>query len=102
MLLGTALLVTQVSQPLVLDDSAEIEQADENDSHDADAPHWVVATDLAINTISQVDLHQELYQIREIILDEVADPHIIHPAQKLSDSDHFRTLFRNVISTNAP
>ena len=104
MLLGTAVLVSQVSQPLVVvQNSIDIEQSDDKEAEEgADNVHWAAKTDLALNTISQVDLHQELYQIREIILDEVADPHIIHPAQQLTDSDHFRTLFRNVISTNAP
>lgn len=104
MLLGTAVLITQVSQPLlIVQNNSDVEQSDDQDAQrDATDAHWAAGTDLALNTISQVDLHQELYQIREIILDEVADPHIIHPAQKLTESDHFRTLFRNVISTNAP
>lgn len=103
MLLISALLVTQVSQPLAqLSYSSDIEQTDDSDEADSQESYSIISADLALNSISQLNLHQEFYQIREIVLDEVADPHVVHVAQHLTESDHFRTLFRNVISTNAP
>ena len=102
-LLGVAIVISQVEQPLYADQlDIKTEQSDQSDQESSDETRLVIAADLAINSISGLNLHQELYQIREIILDDVADPHIVHLAQNHIDSDHFRTLFRNVISANAP
>jgi hypothetical protein len=102
-MLVSALLVTQVSQPIAqLTYSQGVEQSDGADNADSDSNKLVISADLALNSSTQLNLHQEFYQIREIVLDEVADPHVIYVANELTESDHFRTLFRNVISTNAP
>ena len=102
-LLGLAIVISQVEQPLYSDQfDVKTEHAEQSDDQSSDETRLVVATDLAINSISGLNLNQELHQIREIILDDVADPHIIHLAQNLTESDHFRTLFRKVISANAP
>lgn len=104
-LLVSALLVTQVSQPVFnWSYTPETEQTDLPNSDEAgsEATHAVVSADLALNSISHLNIHQEFYQIREIILDEVTDTHVVYVAHKLAESDHFKILFRNVISTNAP
>ncbi len=104
MLLGSAILVNQVSQPMAkLQAQARVEQGEEDTQ--ATGSHeqvYVVQDNLAINSFSQINLHQELYQIREIILDEVADPQHFYLVTDISGSSLFRTLFRQVISPNAP
>ena len=103
MILGSAILMNQISQPLaIIQSKADIEQSDDGKSTESDDAVYVLQANLAINSFSEVTLHQELYQIREIILDEVADPQPVHAIQQITETDHFRTLFRKVISTNAP
>ena len=103
MILGSALLMNQISQPLaIIQSKADIEESDDGKSTETDDAVYVLQANLAINSFSEVTLHQELYQIREIILDEVADPQPVHAIQQITETDHFRTLFRKVISTNAP
>lgn len=96
-----AVVASQVSQPVV----AKSQSIEESTTSEDDASEEVVITaseDLAITSASGLNLNQEFYQIREIFLDDVADPHVIHLAQKLTETDHFKTLFRKVISANAP
>jgi hypothetical protein len=100
MILGVAVVVAQVSQPVIAK-SYEIEQA-ANDDESSEQSEVAVSADVAITSATGLNLNQESYKIREIILDEVADPHVIHIAQKLTETDHFKTLFRKVISANAP
>lgn len=103
MVLGSSLLMNQISQPLaIVQSKADVEQSDDTESTDSDEAIYVLQANLAINSFSQVTLQQELYQIREIILDEVADPQPVHTIQQVTETDHFKTLFRKVISTNAP
>lgn len=103
MIIGSALLMNQISQPLaIIQSKADIEQNEEGKSTESDDAVYVLQANLAINSFTEVTLHQELYQIREIILDEVADPHPVHALQQITETDHFKTLFRKVISTNAP
>lgn len=102
MILGSAVLMNQISQPLaIIQSKANIEQSDDGETTDS-KDVYVLQANLAINSFSHITLHQELYQIREIILDEVADPQPVHAIQQITETDHFRTLFRKVISTNAP
>jgi hypothetical protein len=103
MILGSALLMNQISQPLaIIQIKAEVEQNDDNQSTNSDDEVFVLQANLAINSFSQVTLHQELHQIREIFLDEVTDHHPVHVVKKITETDHFKTLFRKVISANAP
>ena len=103
MILGSAILLNQVSQPLaVIQANADFEQNDNEDSAESEDEVFVLQANIAINSSSTVTLHQELYQIREIILDEVADPHPVHEIQQIAETEHFKTLFRKVISANAP
>ena len=102
-ILGSAVLVNQVTQPLsVVQTKTDVEQGEGSKPTDSDEAIYVLQTNLAINSFSQVTPHQELYQIREILLDEVSDPHPVYATQRLTGSDHFKALFRKVISTNAP
>ena len=103
MILGSAVLMNQISQPMAITQGkADIEQNEDGKSTEKDDVFYVLQSNLAINSFSQVTLHQELYQIREIILDEVADPQPVHAIRQITETDHFKTLFRKVISTNAP
>jgi hypothetical protein len=103
MILGSAVLTNQISQPLtIIQSKADVEQNDDSKSTDSDDAVLVLQANLAINSYSQVTLHQELHQIREIFLDEVTDHQPVHVVKKITETDHFKTLFRNVISTNAP
>jgi hypothetical protein len=103
MILGSAILMNQISQPMaIIQSKADVEQSDDGKSTETDDTVYVLQANLAINSFSQVTLHQELYQIREIILDEVADPQSVHDIQRITETDHFKTLFRKIISTNAP
>ena len=103
MILGSAVLMNQISQPLaIIQSKTDIEQSDDGNTADTDDAVYVLQSNLVINSFSHITLHQELYQIREIILDEVADPQPVHAIQQITETDHFRTLFRKVISTNAP
>jgi len=102
-ILGSALLVNQISQPLaVIQSQADVEQDEDGRSTESNEDVYVLQANLAISSFSQVTLHQELHQIREIILDDVAEAHPVHAIQHFAESDHFKTLFRKVISTNAP
>ena len=103
MILGSSVLMNQISQPLtIIQSKADVEQSEDGKSTESDDAVYVLQANLAINSFSQITLHQELYQIREIILDEVADPQPVHDIQRVTETDHFKTLFRKVISTNAP
>lgn len=96
-----AVVATQVSQPVI----AQTQNVEDSTSAEENASDEVVISagaDFAVTSASGLHLNQEFYQIREIFLDDVADPHVVHDAQKLTETDHFRTLFRKVISTNAP
>lgn len=100
MILGIAVVVSQVSQPVIAK-SYDVEQSADDDSNKAET-QVTISKDVAITSASGLNLNQEFYKIRDIILDEVADPHVVHVAQKLTETDHFKTLFRKVISANAP
>ena len=100
MTLSVAIVTAQVSQPLMAK-SFDVEQSATDDNNSADE-EYSISPDVAITSASGLSLSQEFYKIREIILDEVADPHVVHVAQKLTETDHFKTLFRKVISANAP
>ena len=103
MILGSAILLNQVSQPLaIIQANTDVEQNQDEETTESEDEVYVLQATLAINSSSQVTLHQELYQIREIILDEVADPQPVHAIQQITETDHFKTLFRKVISANAP
>ena len=103
MLLGSAIVVNQVSQPLVnLQTRAKVEQSENTKASGSPEQTLVVQDNLAINSFSQITLHLERYQIREIILDEVADPQHFYRVVDFTGSSLFRTLFRQVISPNAP
>jgi hypothetical protein len=103
MILGSAILANQVIQPFaIVNAKADVEQSKDDGPTGPKDKAFVLQANIAINSFSQVTLHQERYQIREIILDEVVDSeHVYHPRQ-ITESDHFRTLFRQVISPNAP
>jgi hypothetical protein len=103
MILGSAVLMNQISQPLaIIQSKADIDHSEDGKTTESDDGVYVLQANLAINSFSQVTLHQELHQIREIILDDVSDPHPVHVIQQITETDHFKTLFRKVISTNAP
>jgi hypothetical protein len=103
MILGSAVLLNQISQPLaIVQSKADVEQNEDTESTESDDAVYVLQANLAINSFTQVTLHQELYQIREIVLDEVAKPQPVHAVQQITETDHFKTLFRKVISANAP
>jgi len=99
-ILGVAVLVAQVSQPVIAKDHL-LEQAAGDQDEDSETT-FSISPDVAITSASGLHLSLEFYKIREILLDEVADPHVVHAAQKLTETDHFKTLFRKVISANAP
>ena len=103
LLVGMAVLTSQVAQPLwaattVQQENNRPDKEHNNDTR-ADAPELY---NPVINSAPQINLHLERYQIREIVLNEVADPHPVTSPARLAESEHFRTLFRKVISTNAP
>ena len=103
MIIGSAILMNQISQPLsIIQIKADVENHEDDETTESDDAVYVLQANLAINSFSQVTLHQELHQIREIILDEVAKPQPVHAIQKITETDHFKTLFRKVISANAP
>lgn len=103
LLIGMAVLTTQVAQPLWAATTVQQEDNRPDKEHNkdtrADAPELY---NPVINSAPQINLHLERYQIREIVLNEVADPHPVTSPVRLTESKHFRTLFRKVISTNAP
>ena len=86
----------------IVQSKADVEQSEDTESTESDEGVYILQANLAINSFSQVTLHQELYQIREIILDEVAKPQPVNAIQQITETDHFKTLFRKVISANAP
>jgi len=97
-----AIMADQVTQPLTISESSSnIEQNEKDNSQDSDEQIYVLQN-LAINSFSTITIHQEFYQIREIILDEVADPQPVQVLDGLREDNYFRTLFRQVISPNAP
>jgi hypothetical protein len=103
MILGSSVLMNQISQPLaIVQNKADVEEGQNTESTDSDDALYVLQANLAINSFSPVTLHQELYQIREIVLDEVAKPQPVNAVQQITETDHFKTLFRKVISANAP
>jgi len=103
MILGSAVLLNQISQPLaVVQNKVDVEEGQNAESTDSDDALYVLQANLAINSFSQVTLNQELHQIREIVLDEVAKPQPVNPVQQITETDYFKTLFRKVISANAP
>ena len=102
-MLGSAILLNQVIQPImIVEAKTKTEQSDDGSANGADEDTYVLQANVAINSFSPISLHQELYQIREIILDEVEDPQSTLEVENLTESDHFRTLFNQVISPNAP
>jgi hypothetical protein len=102
MIIGSAVLVNQISQPIALiEPDADFAQGDDN-TQDSDEATYVLQANVAINSFTPVTLHQELHQIREIILDEVADPQEYHIGLQRPESDHFKTLYSQLISPNAP
>lgn len=103
MMLGSAILLNQVIQPImIVETEVNSEQSDDGNATESDEDTYILHSNVAINSFSPISLHQELYQIREIILDEVEDPQSTLEVENLTESDHFRTLFSQVISPNAP
>ena len=97
--LGSAMLVQQVSAlELQVTVAEETESGDENTEGNV-ASFNVSQT--AINSVVGVHLTQELHQIMEIRFESKNDPEFENEVA-LFDSGHYRTLFRQVISPNAP
>lgn len=103
MILGLTIVVNQVSQPQsIVKTTVEDSQKDDSETSTTDDQTYILQANLAISSISQITPHQEFYQIREIVLNEVSDPLPAHDTPYIAGTSHFRTLFRKVISTNAP
>ena len=103
MILGSAVMVNQVAQPIAMSvPNIDVTQSDDSDRNDSDKELYVLQANVAINSFSPVTLNQELHQIREIILDEVADPQEYHVGLERTERDHFRVLYSQLISPNAP
>ena len=95
----SASFVTQ--QVYAFDGNKEsVELADESGDETETLPQ-VGATKAAINSLVHVELAQGYHQIMEIRFESKNDP---TPSNKVTlfDSGHYRTLFRQVISPNAP
>jgi len=103
MILAVSVMANQVSQPFVQNQAVDIkEQEKESSSSEDDEKSYQLPGNLAINALSTINLQQEFYQIREIILNEVSDPQEAHIVSGLREGSNFKTLFRPVISPNAP
>lgn len=101
--LGLTIMANQVTQPVtIVKSDIEADQGNDEDNPVTGEETIILQADLVFNSISQVTPHYELYQIREIVLDEVSDPLPVHEIPDISETNHFRTLFRKVISANAP
>ena len=103
MILGMAIMANQVTQSLTTNQASdETEQNDTSSTQNSEEEICFVQSNLAINSFTPITLNQEFYQIREIILDEVADPQHSQDNVGLSEGGNFKTLFRQVINPNAP
>lgn len=103
MILGVSVMANQVSQPIVQNPAVDIsDQEEQSSSSQDDEKSYRLQSKLAITSLTTINLQHELYQIREIILNDVSDPHEVHIVAGLSKENNFRTLFRPVISPNAP
>lgn len=97
--LGSAMLVQQVSA-IELQVAATEEATADDQSNDEETASLDVSQ-AAINSAVGVHLTQEFHQIMEIRFESKNDPEIENEVA-LFDSGHYRTLFRQVISPNAP
>jgi hypothetical protein len=97
--LGSAMLVQQVSAIELQVTATEEAPADDQGNDEETASLNV--SQVAINSVVGVHLTQEFHQIMEIRFESKNDPEIENEAA-LFDSGHNRTLFRQVISPNAP
>lgn len=77
-----------------------LEQKDDSSSDSETIPHFE-ASKAAINSVVHVELAQGYHQIMEIRFESKDDPVPTNEITKF-DSGHYRTLFRQVISPNAP
>lgn len=94
--------VNQVAQPVAIVKTTVEKSSDDSGTSTNEEQTYILQANLVVGSITQVTPHQELYQIREIILNEVRDPLPEHHTPYFTGTSHFRTLFRKVISTNAP
>ena len=102
MILGMTIMVNQVTQPVAIVKSAVESSSEDSETSTSDEQTYVLQANLVVSSITQVTPHQEFYQIREIVLNEVLDSYPEHHTPYIAGTSHFRTLFRKVISTNAP
>lgn len=102
-LLVTAVLVYHTAQTYVKAvQLTQIEKSsDKADTDTSDSQKEVYASADVILSVSSIHLDQEFYQIKEIVFgDEEDSEHVPHITERLTS--YFRTLFRQVISPNAP
>lgn len=98
-ILGSAVLVQQVSAAPVA--SSSIESSTSDDSDEQEEEEVVSVSQAAINSVVGVHLTQEMHQIMEIRFESKNDPET-EDEVTLFETEHHRTLFRQVISPNAP
>lgn len=77
-----------------------VEQTDDSTGESETLPH-IEASKAAINSVVSVQLVQGYHQIKEIRFESKDDP-VPTNEVALFESGHYRTLFRRVISPNAP
>ena len=101
-LLGMSVLVYQTKQTYV--QVVKIEQAKTANDSNEESPDshevFIVSQDVILS-ISSIQLDQEFYQIKEILFGDdesvETEPNVVERSPS-----YFRTLFRQVISPNAP
>ena len=98
-ILGSAVLVQQVSATPVASNSIESSTTDDSDEDEKE--EVVSVSQAAINSVVGVHLTQEMHQIMEIRFESKNDPET-EDKVTLFETEHHRTLFRQVISPNAP
>ena len=82
------------------DENIIVEQTDDSSGESETLPH-IEASKAAINSVVSVQLAQGYHQIKEIRFESKDDP-VPTNEVALFDSGHYRNLFRQVISPNAP
>jgi hypothetical protein len=64
MILGTAIMLNQVSQPLmVVQAKAGTEKSEDGDATESGEEIYVLQGNVAINSFTPISLHQELYHL---------------------------------------
>lgn len=102
-LLGMAVLVYHTTQTYVnAVQLAHIEKSTNEQNKDTPDSHKEVytASDVILS-VSSIHLDQEFYQIKEIVFGDEEDSEDV-PYLTIHFTSYFRTLFRQVISPNAP